>query len=289
MKFIAAVDILPMNYTNHADLVLPEATYLERFDMPAVVGSAKRPFVPVRQPAVEPMYDTKPGWWIAKQMAGRMGLGAYFPWQTPEQYLAKVIEPMGIDASVLRVRGAVAFEGRPYIEDRLPEDGPIFPTESGKIELYSPMLKELGFDPLPRFTSVDNPPAGHFRLVYGRSPVHSFARTQNNARLHSLMAENEVWINARAARGLGLREEQRVVLTNSDGVNSLPVLVRITEGIRPDCVYMVHGFGHESPKLQRAFHRGASDTKLMTQVQVDPIMGGTGMRVNFVRIQKESA
>jgi len=27
----------------------------------------------------------------------------------------------------------------------------------------------------------------------------------------------------------------------------------------------------------------------MTQVQVDPIMGGTGMRVNFVRIQKESA
>lgn len=289
LEFIAAVDILPMNYTNYADLVLPEATYLERFDMPAVVASAKRPFVSVRQPAVEPMYDTKPGWWIAKQMAGRMGLGAYFPWETPEQYLAKVIEPMGIDVSVLRVRGAVAFEGRPYIEDRLPEDGPIFPTESGKIELYSPMLKELGFDALPKFTPVDNPPVGHFRLVYGRSPVHSFARTQNNARLDSLMSENEVWINARAARDLGLADAQRVVLTNSEGVSSLPVLVRITEGIRPDCVYMVHGFGHESPKLQRAYRRGASDTKLMTQVQVDPIMGGTGMRVNFVRIQKESA
>ena len=289
LEFIAAVDIMPMNYTNYADLVLPEATYLERFDMPAVVASAKKPFISVRQPAVEPMYDTKPGWWIAKQMAGRMGLGAYFPWETPEQYLTKVIEPMGIDASVLRVRGAVAFEGRPYIEDRLPGDGPIFATESGKIELYSQMLKELGFDPLPKFTPVDNPPAGHFRLVYGRSPVHSFARTQNNARLDSLMSENEVWINARAAGDLGLADAQRVVLTNSEGVSSLPVLIRITEGIRPDCVYMVHGFGHESPKLQRAYHRGASDTKLMTQVQVDPIMGGTGMRVNFVRIQKESA
>ena len=289
LEFIAAVDIMPMNYVNYADLVLPEATYLERFDMPAVVASAKKPFVSIRQPAVEPMYDTKPGWWIAKQMAGRMGLGAYFPWETPEQYLAKVVEPMGIDLSVLRVRGAVAFEGRPYIEDRLPEDGSLFATESGKIELYSPILKELGFDPLPRFTPVDNPPTGYFRLVYGRSPVHSFARTQNNARLDSLVAENEVWINADAARSLGFREAQRVVLENSEGVRSLPVLMRITQGIRPDCAYMVHGFGHESPKLQRAYHRGASDTKLMTQVQVDPIMGGTGMRVNFVRIQKESA
>ncbi len=219
LEFIAAVDILPMNYTNYADLVLPEATYLERFDMPAVIASAKKPFISIRQPAVEPMYDTKPGWWIAKQMAGRMGLEAYFPWETPEQYLAKVVEPMGIDMSVLRVRGAVAFEGRPYIEDRLPDDGPLFGTESGKIELYSPMLKKLGFDPLPRFTPVDNPPTGHFRLIYGRAPVHSFARTQNNARLDSLMAENEVWINARAARDLGLREEQRVVLTNSEGVS----------------------------------------------------------------------
>ena len=46
----------------------------------------------------------------------------------------------------------MAFQGRPYIEDRIPEDGPLFPTQSGKIELYSPMLKELGFDPLPRYT-----------------------------------------------------------------------------------------------------------------------------------------
>jgi hypothetical protein len=26
-----------------------------------------------------------------------------------------------------------------------------------------------------------------------------------------------------------------------------------------------------------------SDTELMTRVKIDPIMGGTGMRVNFVR------
>lgn len=289
LEFLAVVDIMPMNQVNYADLVLPEATYLERYDMPAVVASAKQPFIAIRQPAVEPMYESKPGWWIAKQMAKRLGLEAYFPWDTPEQYLATLIKPLGIDAATLRVQGAIAFPGRPYIEDRLPEDGPLFPTESGKIELYSPTLKELGFDPMPRFTPVAEVPDGYFRLIYGRSPVHSFARTQNNARLYSLMSENEVWLNTDAARGFGLREAQRVVLENSDGVKSLPVLIRLTEGIRPDCAFMVHGFGHESPKLRRAYHRGASDTELMTQVQVDPIMGGTGMRVNFVRVLKEGA
>jgi thiosulfate reductase/polysulfide reductase chain A len=45
---------------------------------------------------------------------------------------------------------------------------------------------------------------------------------------------------------------------------------------------MVHGFGHDQKKLSRAFGRGASDTNLITKVLVDPSMGGTGMRGNFI-------
>ena len=67
-------------------------------------------------------------------------------------------------------------------------------------------------------------------------------------------------------------------------MKSLPVLLRVTEGIRRIALYMVHGFGHESPQIAPAYRQGASDTELMTRVQVDPIMGGTGMRVNFVRV-----
>ena len=79
--------------------------------------------------------------------------------------------------------------GRPYIEDRTPDDGPLFATESGKIELYSKTLKDLGFDAIPRYTPPDSPPAGYFRLLYGRAPVHSFPRSENNAALNALMPE----------------------------------------------------------------------------------------------------
>jgi len=284
-----AVDVMPMEQINYADLVLPEATYLERYDMPAMVESAKTPYLATRFPVIAPRHDTRAGWWIAKQLASRLGLDAYFPWQTPEEHLAKLVEPLHTTVAALKVRGAVSLPGRPYIEDRLPTDGALFATESGKIELYSHTLKSLGFDPLPRFTEPADPPTGSFRLIYGRSPVHSFARTQNNAALHALMSENELWIHTHSARDAGVSDGDRVRLQNTDGVLGGQVRVKVTEGIRRDCVYLVHGFGHKSKAMQKANGRGASDTEMMSRVKVDPIMGATGMRVTFVRLIKGEA
>ena len=88
------------------------------------------------------------------------------------------------------------------------------------------------------------------------------------------------------AADLQLAEGDRVLLENVDGVRSSPVRVKVTEGIRRDCVYLVHGFGQRSKRLRRASGRGASDTALMSRIKVDPLMGGTGMRVNFVRPMK---
>lgn len=283
LELMVVVDILPVEQTLYADLVLPEATYLERYDAPHIVETAERPFIALRQPVVPPLYDTRPGWWIAKELARRLGLEAWFPWKNPDEHLAKIIEPMGIRLEELQARGAVSFEGRPYIELRRPEDGPLFPTESGKIELYSKTLKELGHDPMPVYRPPADPPPGWLRLLYGRAPVHSFARTENNALLDGLMGENAAWVHPDTARAFGLRDGHRVVLENQDGARSLPVILRTTQGIRKDCLYMVHGFGQEAPGLHRANRRGASDAGLITRVSVDPLMGGTGMRVNFVR------
>ncbi len=288
LDLMVVVDVLPVDQINFADLVLPEATYLERYDPPSIVTTAKVPFVSVRNPVCDPLYESKPGWWIARETAKRMGLEAWFPWNTPAEHLAKMVEPLDINADELRTRGAVAFPGRPYLDDQAPDGESPFNTGSGKIELYSKELEDLGADPLPRYTPVEDPPAGYFRLIYGRAPVHSFARTQNNEALTALMPENEVWLSIVSAKSLGLHDGERVVLENTDGARSLPVRVKVTEGIRRDCAYLVHGFGQRSRSLHRAAGRGASDTDLMTRVKVDPLMGGTGMRGNFVRPVKDT-
>lgn len=284
LDFMVVVDVLPMEQTRYADLVLPEATYLERYDPPAIVSTSKRPFVSIRQPAVEPMYESKPGWWIAKQTAKRLGLEAYFPWTDPDDHLRRLIAPMNINEAELKSLGAVSFDGKPYIEDRAESDGPLFPTQSGKIELLSTVLKDLNFDAMPKYEAVEDPPAGFLRLIYGRSPVHSFTRSENNVWLDDLMAENPVWISKVAAEHLGMQDGQPVVLENQDGVKSPTITLKVTPAMRNDVAYTVHGFGAQSSGLKKANQHGFSDTTLITRIAIDPIMGATGMRVNFVRV-----
>jgi len=284
LDFMAVVDVLPMEQTRYADLVLPEATYLERYDPPAIVTTSKRPFVSIRQPAVEAMHESKPGWWIAKEAAKRLGVSDYFPWADPDDHLRRLISPLGIKMDELKALGAVSFDGKPYIEDRGENDGPLFPTQSGKIELVSSVLQDLKLDALPKYEAVEAPPEGYLRLIYGRSPVHSFSRSENNAWLDDLMAENPVWISSKAAESFRLTDGQKVILQNQDGVKSPAITLKVTPAMRSDVVYTVHGFGAQGPSLKKAYQHGFSDTALMTRIAVDQLMGATGMRVNFVRV-----
>jgi thiosulfate reductase/polysulfide reductase chain A len=99
-------------------------------------------------------------------------------------------------------------------------------------------------------------------------------------------------VNADAARSLPgfevrpLADGEKVVLVNQDGIRSNPVRAKVTQRIRGDCVYLVHGWGQTARKLGYAYGRGASDSDLTSRYKVDPIMGGTGMSVNFVRIER---
>jgi thiosulfate reductase/polysulfide reductase chain A len=163
-----------------------------------------------------------------------------------------------------------------------------FNTNTGKIELYSTAMEDEGYDPLPVYTHHEEPPEGFYRLIYGRAPMHTFSRTANNPNLTDLMDENSVWINPKVAKEWGLDNGQKIWLENQDGIiTSFPIKVRVTERIRWDSVYMVHGFGHTDKRMSRAYGKGASDSELITQTKVDPVMGGTGMRVNFVTFLTE--
>ncbi len=288
LEFIATVEVLPSEICGWSDVVLPESTYLERCDE-VWAPAYKQPFLAIRQPVVEPMYESRPGWWIAREIAHRIGLEDYFPWKDSVEYSSYRVEAAGYPCDELRDTGVVLGERVPVTEEEGLQLS--FATPSGTIELFSEQLASMGFHPMPEYTPPEEPPPGMFRLLFGRAPTHTFGRTTNNRLLSEVFRENVVWINAVAARTLPgvsppLRDGERVVLVNQDGVKSGSLPVKITERIRGDCVYLVHGFGHDAKGLRLAHGRGASDSKLVTRANVDPIMGGTGMNVNFVRIER---
>jgi thiosulfate reductase/polysulfide reductase chain A len=292
LDFIVSIDVLPTEICGWSDVVLPESTYLERYD-DVWAPAYKQPFVALRQPAVEPMYESRPGSWIARELGKRLGLETFFPWKEGVEHVKHRVESAGLSWEAIKKDGVVLGEKVPVVE----EEGlvPTFYTDSGKIELHSKPLAMMGFDPIPNYTATEDPPVGMYRLLMGRSPVHTFSRTTNNRFLSQCHSENEVWVNADAAKTIPgfeqkpLKSGDKVVLENQDGVRSNPVKVKVTERIRGDCVYMVHGFGHTAKGLRYARGRGASDASLITRYKTDPIMGGTGMNVNFVRIVRPEA
>ena len=282
LDLLVAVDTMPMEITGWADVVLPECTYLERYDG-LRTSPHRKPAIALRMPAAEPAYNAKPGYWIARELAIKLGLGSFFPFEKQEDLLDWQLKKAGSSLEEMQKLGVKNFN-REFDDLYIaPDEDVAFPTDSGKIELYSAFFEQAGFDPLPNYIPHEEPPDGYYRLIYGRAPVHTFSRTSNNPNLTDLMDENNVWINPRVAKQWGITNNQPVWLKNQDEVVSqFPIKARITERIRFDSVYMVHGFGHAQKQMKRCFGKGASDTQLITKVLEDPIMGGTGMRGNFV-------
>ncbi len=285
LDLLVVCDTVPSEMAGWADVILPDTTFLERHDE-LLTGFGRNGWAALRQPVVAPPHDQKPAWWIAKQLAEKLGVGACMPFKDMEEYLSYRVEKSGHSWAQLKKEGVIVAPHQPItVEEGLELS---FDTPSGKVEFWSDQLAAKGFDPVPKYTKHPEAPAGHFRLITGRAPGHTFSRTQSNPLLHDLMPENEVWVNTATAARLGLKHRGYVQLKNQDGVLSNRVRVKATQRIREDTVYMVYGFGHRNKMLKRAYLKGASAGGLNTRYATDPLMGATSIHANFVTFVKEA-
>lgn len=258
---LVSIDTHYSEFGWYADVILPESTYLER-ESPIFMQKGPKPRLSVRRRAVEPRFNTKAGWEIFTQLAERLDMGAAFPHRTIEEIWKWQLEPTGLSIEDFDAKGFVALSETAIMYDRDKLDGQ-FKTPSGKIEIISKKLDDAGLPSLKPYQSPAKPPKGMFRLVYGRSAVHTHGHTINNPLLSELMPENTIWINTRAAAKLGITQGDLVDVTSEDGSYTGTVLAHITEFLHPEAVYTVHGFGRQVPLQTRAYHAGLSDQKLM--------------------------
>ncbi|KAF0108119.1 MAG: anaerobic dehydrogenase typically selenocysteine-containing [Anaerolineaceae bacterium] len=273
MDFVATVDIIMNDTAWYSDVVLPEASYLERYDpLLPVDGKAY-----IRQPVIEPQGEAKSALWIYKQLSERLGIGDYFQYTDEEDYIRQQLKPLGVSLEEVKEKG--------YAE--MPEEeknGEItFNTPSGKIELYSETLKNAGFSPWPTWEEPPAPAENEFYLLTGKVAQHTQFGTQNNQLLHKYSDEPRLWMNAKIAADRGLADGDWVEVTSKVGRANIRLLA--TEAIRSDCVYMAPGYGHLSKGLTTAFGLGASDS-VLHETYTDPISGGQALSQTFVKVKK---
>ncbi|BCR03718.1 nitrate reductase [Desulfuromonas versatilis] len=278
MDFICTIDIAMSDTAWYSDVVLPEATYLERMD-PVESLSGILPVLSLRHQVVEPLFEARPNLWIMQQIAKRLGEEVYESFDyTIEEYVEHQLQHLPEAQTMLETRGVYFESERPtYGSSR----GKRLKTKSGKIEIYSEKYAENGHDPLPVYASPAAVPAGKYRLIVGRHAYFTHGTTQNNPFLHDLMPENTLWLNAGEAARLGLRDGRMVRVKSAVGEQTLRL--EATEKIRPDCVYMAHGFGVLSKGLSRIHGKGGCDAELLED-NACPISGNVAMHQTFVEI-----
>lgn len=281
MDFIGVIDVQMSDTAWYADVVFPESTYLERTDPPEVMGGIV-PVVVYRQQVIKPVHDTKHTLDIVQGLAKRMGVSQYFDY-TLDQWIAAQVKDLPIEAPLdyLKTHGAWVAPGFPKYGTTLnPEHR--FVTKSGKIELYSDRLKEAGYDPLPVYNAAPQPPAGKYRLIVGRRAYFTHGSSANNPWLNAFEPENNLWLHPGPARALNVKSGDQVEVTSACGAVQLQV--RVTEEIRPDCVFMLHGYGKKSP-WQRLASKGASDAQLI-ETAWDRVSGNAALHETFVKVRK---
>ena len=279
LDLIVAVDINYSDLAWYADVILPESTYLERTDCVQQANGLK-PQMFLRRQVVGPRYDTREYSVIMKQLAERLEIGQYFPYESMDELVQWQLEGTGFSMDDFKAKGFVAYGKKQIFWDRL--DDLKLKTPSGKIEFRSSLLEDAGFESFPAYTPVPEGRDDVFRLVVGRVALHTHVSTQNVPYLNELFSENVLWINAAKAAALGISNGDLVEVASKVGSGTIKAYV--TELIHPEAVFMVHGFGHEAKIATRCYNKGVSDSVLQENI-TDRVGGSPAFHDTFVTVK----
>jgi len=301
MEFICSIDIQMTESAYFADLVIPESTYLERWDTVHSL-SGIWPIATFRQPVIEPIFKTKSMLEITQGVVAEM-LKIPELWDDAdemevEDFKATIFEGMmstpvseQIKYQLSNYPGAyeqMMAEGVYYLSEKptygkTHKPGFRFKTRTGKIELANTKYPDKGLDALPTYQAPIQPEPGKYRFILGRHAWNTHTGTQNNSFLWEIQKVNTMWINTAEAKKLNIVDGDLVKVTSKIGEQQLKAYV--TDKIRPDCVFYAHGFGRLSPQLSHVYNQGASQAEILEDY-IEPISGNAAMHETFVTITK---
>ena len=240
--FTVVLEHFQTDTADWADIVLPATTQLEHWDIHYSYGHH---YVTLNQPSIEPVGECLPNSEIFRRLASRMGL----------DHPAMLDDDVALIQQALRGAGAklhgVTFEKlledgwarlalpRPY----LPFAEGSFPTPSGRCELHSPRMEELGLDPVPAFIPPHESPerspelAARYPLNLISSPAHQFLNSTfvNIEPLRRAAREPELLVHPRDAEPRGIADGARVVVHNDRG--SFVATAHVADDVREGTVW----------------------------------------------------
>ncbi len=234
--FTVVHELFLTDTADYADLILPATSQLEHVDLHKAYGHT---FVTYNRPAIAPLGECKSNWEVMGLLATALGFHEPHLHQSADDVIDEVVTATarqnpflsGVTPERLRAEGAVplAVEETPFADGR-------FPTPSGKVELYSKRMAQLGYDPLPggAWDTDDGAATGRPEdaLVLLTPASHHFVSSSLASQPGLLRGEGVpfVEIHPDDAAKRGIIDGDEVVVENGRGAVRLRAVV--TEAVR---------------------------------------------------------
>ncbi|MFO7737438.1 MAG: molybdopterin-dependent oxidoreductase [Desulfatiglandaceae bacterium] len=251
MDFVASIESFMSNTALISDVVLPDATWLEQSQVKA--DWLYEAFIAYYAELVKPMYDSKPMWWITVELAKRLGLGKYFPWEDIEEAERNQLAGTPWSYDELKAKGFIITDAAEYYKYKKWESfnvpdgyGSSGKTTTGKYNFLNTIAEEKGIDPLPSYQEPDADllPDEEYPFIFGnfRFFTHEHSSTFNNYQLMKTQGSNSLWINTLDAQELGITEGDTVRLKSPWG--QVEIKAHPTWDIMRGVLGSGGGFGH---------------------------------------------
>jgi len=289
-----------------ADLILPDATYLERYDFEDGVSANQVAEYYIRQPVVPPRGEVRDFKDVCCDLAVRMGFPLGF--ESGEQFVEKAhkltplvkkkargfrrMKKLGVwhdkrarpayhsykrvvDLAAMgeKERAEIIFDGatgvywnwkaagagsaqeareigyrntpgahRGYLAQKIGDVAytgfkPSRINKSGYFELYSEVLKEKGYPPLPAYVAIpehQSMKSDELVLTTFRINVHTLSSTQNCKWLDEIDSDNSAWINPATAANRGFGDGDQIKVKTSLG--EIELTAKVTENVVPGII-----------------------------------------------------
>jgi len=250
LDLLVVLELFPTPTSMLADYVLPSAGALERPLFETKAGTANIAYGGA--PAVEPYYERRTDYDFWRELGVRLGQEKEWPWENLIDSLEATLEPTGFTWNDFCAEGLYfpPDDYQKFVQIN-PQTGQAvgFATISGKIELYSELFAEIGYDSLPvPKGSLAEPEEFPLRLITGArfQPYYASSFRQFDA-LRAVHPEAWAEMSAATAARLGLEDGSPVWVETERG--KARFVVKIST-MCDDVVSVEYGWWY--PEMQEA-------------------------------------
>lgn len=299
IEFIVASDLFMTPSAKYADLLLPETSFLERWNIGKTWGTGS--YLMLSEKLIEPEFERRSDYEWLCDVAAKLGIEPEFSqgrdekawiehiWERTRQAMPDEKLP---DFATLQTTRQHLFKSEPYVafEDNIrdPENHP-FATPSGKIEIFSKRLYDMHHPEIPALSHYvpahegpEDPLTKNFPLQLITWKGKNRANSTQYANPWLMEAQQQkLWINPQDAQKRGISQGDVVRIHNARGICQIPA--EVTPRIIPGVVAMQAGAWWQ-PDEQGVDRGGCAN--VLSSARITALAKGNSHQTMLVEVAK---